>query len=480
MDRCEFTDKTLALSKLGGKVMIANALGFMFKTTVPVLCVAFAGGCSLGRNCPNGGTCARDDVGALVKAYEDIWHSFYDEENLARMLDVDTGERSDYDYEGCRLKENILIRLNSQAYSRWRANADRMLLKAGADAYRADEMGAHGRVICGRIYQFPEAAERRMVAFDKMVETERLERFVVEMWLLDKDDILVSSAVVPDFKFAIPDYGDINLPFIHLSSCGDWLALLGECVDDESEAEQRVSSADVTFEGIEDFEDDRFSDRAYRWKIKKGYDPRRYVSVGDESGHAVSNIISNMVHVPGKKYLACRYEVTQEEWTALMGSNPSRNRGAKKPVERITGYDCRLFVDVLNSMPETQVAGLRFFIPDSMQWSFACFGSTDFDVQNAASRIDLDARGWFDFNSSGKTHEVGLKAPNEFGLYDMVGNVRERWRDLFGLSMQTGGGSYESGINWLVDASGCALDEPSDDVGLRLFAEKVPWDPSAP
>ena len=61
-----------------------------------------------------------------------------------------------------------------------------------------------------------------------------------------------------------------------------------------------------------------------------------------------------------------------------------------------------------------------------------------------------------------------------------MGNVRERWRDLFYLSMQTGGGSYESGINWLVDASGCALDESSDDVGLRLFAEKVPWGPSAP
>lgn len=197
--------------------MIAHTLGFMLKWTVPVLCAAFAGGCCLGKNCPKGGTCARDDVEALSRAYEDIWHSFYDEENLARMLDVDFLDYCGYDNEGHRVKIQILLCLNSEAYSRWKANADRTLLKAGADAYRADEMGAHDRVICGRIYRFPEAAERRMVAFDKKVETERLERFVVEMGLLDKDDVLVSSAVVPDFKFSIPDCGDINLPFNHLS-----------------------------------------------------------------------------------------------------------------------------------------------------------------------------------------------------------------------------------------------------------------------
>jgi formylglycine-generating enzyme required for sulfatase activity len=153
-----------------------------------------------------------------------------------------------------------------------------------------------------------------------------------------------------------------------------------------------------------------------------------------------------------------------------------------KPVERITWFEARLFIDVINSLPETQKAGLRFFIPSSEEWSYACYGTRDSAEQYKVSKTDLDAKGWFEINSNGRTHEVGLKEPNAFGLYDMLGNVFEYSRDtrerLGGwsrdLSYVPCGGSYESAVNWKDGDRECAAEERYADVGLRLFAVQKP------
>lgn len=461
-------------------MMIEQVLVFMLKKILPVFCLASIWGCCCIKSGLRCATCESEGAEAVVKAYKDVWHSFYDEERLARMLVVkadDTpgrkGRSCCFDGQKNAVLERINICLNDTSYLEWKANADRVLSGAGADAYLASDMSEHARVIGGRIYQFPKAVEERLAEFDKKVEAERLERFVVEAVFRDKDEMEVSSVVVPDFKFSVRWCGDFPLPFHRLSSTQEVLKLRGERILYGREEEKGVSFADVAYEGV-DLEDDRFSTFDVLYKVKKGYNPCHYVTVGDAAGSVVSNIISNMVHVPGMKYLACRYEVTQEEWAVLMGNNPSRDKGEKNPVENITWFECRLLVDVINSLPETQAAGLRFIVPNYEQWAFACYGSNDTETQYKASKTDLDARGWFVFNSLGRTHEVGLKEPNAFGLYDMMGNVVEYVLDMADISRTVCGGSYKSGTDWFSDGNVCVPDEKFDDVGFRLFAEEVP------
>lgn len=461
---------------------------FIRKVAVPVMSAMLVCGCQLDEGCICVAASERKKFDAIVRAYKDIWHSFYDEENLVRMLVVASEKTclslplNECEEEGV-LKDRITIRLNEESYSEWKEKADKMLVDAGASSYVVNDMHDGCRAICGRAYQFPVEVEARLAEFDRIVEKKHLERFVVKATLFDRDDIFVSSITVPDFKFYLCGGGwcslPYTLPFHHLSRTQDLFALYG----DREERETVFSCADTEHENV-DFFDDRYFCVRLEYEIKKEYDPLSYASVSDESGIVVSNIISNMVQVPGEKCLVCRYEVTQKEWSALMGSNPSGNIGGMKPVERITWFEARLFIDVINSLPETQKAGLMFYIPSSEEWSYACYGTRDSKAQYKASKTGLDSKGWFEFNSNGRTHEVGLKEHNAFGLYDMLGNVFEYscdTRESKGngilprdLSYVPCGGSYESASNWMDGSKECAAERRYADVGLRLFAVKVP------
>ena len=120
-------------------------------------------------------------------------------------------------------------------------------------------------------------------------------------------------------------------------------------------------------------------------------------------------------------------EVTQALWIAVMGSNPSSNKGDNLPVENITWNDCKNFIFKLNKL-----TGRNFRLPYEAEWEFAARGGNrSLGTQYSGSKNISDVA-WYDGNSCITTHPVGTKNANELGIYDMSGNVWEWCQDWFG------------------------------------------------
>ena len=111
-----------------------------------------------------------------------------------------------------------------------------------------------------------------------------------------------------------------------------------------------------------------------------------------------------------------KYEVTQAQWEAVMGNNPSFLKGAYYPVEQIMPNDADEFLKRLNAKKD----GFVYRLPTEAEWEYAARAG------NPAAYADkLEDIGWFDENSGGQTRPVGQKKPNAWGLYDTIGNVWE-------------------------------------------------------
>ncbi|HEY3384771.1 MAG TPA: formylglycine-generating enzyme family protein [Vicinamibacterales bacterium] len=115
-------------------------------------------------------------------------------------------------------------------------------------------------------------------------------------------------------------------------------------------------------------------------------------------------------------------EVTQAQWLAVVGSNPShfKNAGLDAPVEMVTWEAARGFIEKLNGRDRTW----RHRLPSEAEWEYACRAGGAADSYGPADDI-----AWVMENSGGTTHPVGQKRPNAFGLYDMLGNVPEWTQD---------------------------------------------------
>ena len=146
---------------------------------------------------------------------------------------------------------------------------------------------------------------------------------------------------------------------------------------------------------------------------------------------AVAQLDKDMVAIPGKNYAICKYEVTQALWEAVMGKNPSKFKGADRPVEQVSWDDCQTFLERLNAMPEVKESGVTYRLPTADEWEYACLAGAKGDYCKLANGTEitqetLGEMAWYgeDF-WRGSTHPVGQKKPNAFGLYDMLGNVHE-------------------------------------------------------
>jgi len=131
-------------------------------------------------------------------------------------------------------------------------------------------------------------------------------------------------------------------------------------------------------------------------------------------------------------YLA-KYEVTQEQWQAVMSNTPSIHRGphypdsAKYPVENVSWDYCQLF---LNRLKE-KTGGREFRLPTEAEWEYACRAGTTNDCYFDDSNTPLADCAWFSENAASQTHPVGMKKPNAWGLYDLYGNVWEWCGDVY-------------------------------------------------
>ena len=132
-------------------------------------------------------------------------------------------------------------------------------------------------------------------------------------------------------------------------------------------------------------------------------------------------------------------EVTQALWQAVMGSNPSYHKGANLPVEQVSWNDCQTFITKLN-----ELTGKKFRLPTEAEWEYAARGGKKSKDYLYSGSDTIGVMGWYDENSSFKTHEVATKAPNELGIYDMSGNVWEWCQDWYGSYLSPSG--YNSSV----------------------------------
>ncbi len=119
-----------------------------------------------------------------------------------------------------------------------------------------------------------------------------------------------------------------------------------------------------------------------------------------------------------------KYPVTQAQWKAVMGesNNPSRFQGDDLPVEKVSWDDVQEFLEKL---------GNGFRLPTEAEWEYAARGGTTTAYSFGDDASQLGEYAWFSDNSQGKTHPVGKKRPNPFGLYDMHGNGWEWCSDWY-------------------------------------------------
>ncbi|GHU14030.1 hypothetical protein AGMMS50225_25070 [Betaproteobacteria bacterium] len=179
-----------------------------------------------------------------------------------------------------------------------------------------------------------------------------------------------------------------------------------------------------------------------------------------------------------------KYEVTQGEWEAVMGSNPSKFKGRSNPVEQVSWDDVQTFIQRLNAKEGTR----KYRLPTEAEWEYAARAGIKSTYSFGDDAGQLGTYAWYNGNSGSQTHPVGQKKPSPWGLYDMHGNVWEwvndwydgsyygrspstdpagpssgQYRVLRGGSWYGSAGSLRSGIR-----RGSTPDPRNDNFGFRL------------
>ena len=202
-------------------------------------------------------------------------------------------------------------------------------------------------------------------------------------------------------------------------------------------------------------------------------------------------------------FLMDRYEVTQEQYSRLIMADPSHFKGASNPVEQVSWAHAALYCNARSreeglepcydaASGECNFLANGYRLPTEAEWEYACRAGTDTEQFFGRDARALRDYAWYADNSFEKTHPVGQKKPNFWGLYDMYGNVAEWCNDIYGKSYyekspeknpqgQEEGGKYVlRGGSWSSSADSCRSayrvgEDPGfndacfarDDIGFR-------------
>ncbi len=132
-------------------------------------------------------------------------------------------------------------------------------------------------------------------------------------------------------------------------------------------------------------------------------------------------------------FYICEHLVTQAVWAYFMGSNPSHFKDEQRPVEMVSWLDAQEFIKKLNAWEAQHPNLLRprgyYCLPTEAQWEYAARGGQQSEGFVYAGSDKLEEVGYYARNSAKQTRPVGQLHPNELGLYDMSGNVREWCQD---------------------------------------------------
>ena len=122
-----------------------------------------------------------------------------------------------------------------------------------------------------------------------------------------------------------------------------------------------------------------------------------------------------------------KFDVTQEQYQQVTGTNPSRFKGKDNPVETVSWDDTQDFCKKLIVQTKQSIR-----LPTEAEWEYSCRAGTRTTYHSGNSEADLDRVAWYRSNSNNKTHQVGQKEANAFELYDMHGNVLQWCQDIYG------------------------------------------------
>jgi len=182
-----------------------------------------------------------------------------------------------------------------------------------------------------------------------------------------------------------------------------------------------------------------------------------------------NSIGMQLVLIPGDKpfYLG-KYEVTQREWIAVMGNNPSKfqNCGEDCPVEQVSWNDVQEFINRLNRRENTD----RYRLPTAREWIHACTAGNTRNYNLGKNSSMFDEYAWHDGNSVESPHAVGLKKPNDWGLYDMRGNVAE-WTDDNEKTFRGGSWNLNFVFSNCSSGGGSSRNAGTSGVGFRLLKD---------
>ncbi|MBR4250056.1 MAG: formylglycine-generating enzyme family protein, partial [Verrucomicrobia bacterium] len=170
-----------------------------------------------------------------------------------------------------------------------------------------------------------------------------------------------------------------------------------------------------------------------------------------------------------KEYWLGKYEVTQGQYETIMGKNPSHFKGADLPVDSVSWFDAKEFCKKLTAIEKEAgrlPEGYEYSLPTEAQWEYGCRAGIsekflllrdDKDSKKEEDKEVLFGGGfWSDLNSGNKSHPVGQKEPNPWGLYDMSGNVWEWCLDMYNPkeSVKSSFRSYRGG-SWFSSFINC-------------------------